>query len=98
MVKRCLSALSVLVLGTGLALVVGASPAAADPYDCETDFLTSVRTYAVCYGGFGEYRAYVQCTNGSTYYAPTWTRVDDWSYAQCPAGRGTAHVAGVQVH
>ncbi len=94
--KRCASVLSVLIMAGGLG-VVSATAANADPSDCETGFSSSVRTYAVCYYGFGEYRAYVQCSNGSTYYAPKWTRVDDYSYAQCPAGRGTARVAGVQV-
>jgi hypothetical protein len=95
--KRWLTLLTLPALVSGIGLVAGASPASADPSDCETGFVNNVRTYAVCYYGFGEYRAYVRCSNGSEYYAPTWTRVDDWSYAQCPAGRGTARFAGVVV-
>jgi hypothetical protein len=96
-VKRFAGVVSALLLGTGTLLISAAAPASADPSDCETDFVNSVRTSAVCFYGFGEYRAYVQCSNGSTYYATTWTRVDDYSYAQCPAGRGIARVAGVVV-
>lgn len=97
--KRVVSLISSTALGIGLA-VAGATPAAADPYDCSTWYKSSTTAAGTCTNGTGEFRVYTRCdrplARDYTVYDPTWRRVGITSTAICHSG-GKPYGAGIQV-
>ncbi|MFG2714169.1 hypothetical protein ACGFX2_26990 [Streptomyces goshikiensis] len=98
--KRIGSLLTSLALGAGL-VAAGATPAAADPYDCRTWYKSSTTAAGTCTNGTGEFRVYTRCdrpwAQDYTVYDPTWRRVGTTSTAICHSG-GKPYGAGIQVH